>query len=105
MTNRYILSLAGLTVLNVFLYATGWELLIRDLVEPLFGIDANREQAVQASRWGYIVTATVFTALAIIGPFLLFDVGGIIAIVGLALKLVVSVIRDTRALYFAERLP
>ncbi len=71
MTNRYILSLAGLTVLNVFLYATGWELLIRDLVEPLLGIDANREQAVQASHWGYIVTATVFTALAIIGPFLL----------------------------------
>ena len=71
MTNRYILSLAGLTVLNVFLYATGWELLIKDLVEPLLGIDANRGQAAQAGHWGHIVTATVFTALAIIGPFLL----------------------------------
>ena len=39
------------------------------------------------------------------GPFLLFDVGGIIGIVCLALKLVVSAIRNTRALYFAERLP
>ena len=39
------------------------------------------------------------------GPFLLFDVGGIIGIVGLALTLVVSAIRNTRALYCAERLP
>ena len=46
-----------------------------------------------------------WVCLGSIGPFLLFDVGGIIAIVGLALKLVVSVIRNTRALYFAERLP
>ncbi len=43
--------------------------------------------------------------LGSIVPFLLFDVGGIIGIVGLALKLVVSAIRNTRALYFAERLP
>ena len=71
MTNRYILSLAGLTVLNVFLYATGWELLLKDLLEPLLGIDANHGQAAQAGRWGHILTATVFTALAIIGPFLL----------------------------------
>ena len=40
-----------------------------------------------------------------IGPFRLFDVGGAIAIAGLALKLVFSVIRNTRALYLAERLP
>ena len=43
--------------------------------------------------------------LGSIGPFLLFDVGGIMGIVGLALKLVVSTIRNTRTLYFAERLP
>ena len=71
MTNRYILSLAGLTILNVFLYATGWELLISDLAEPLLGIDANAGQGPRAGPWGYIVTATVFTGLAIIGPFLL----------------------------------
>ncbi len=40
-----------------------------------------------------------------LGPFLLFDVGGIVGIVGLALTLVVSAIRNTRDLYFAERLP
>ena len=40
-----------------------------------------------------------------LGPFLLFDVGGIVGIFGLALALVVSAIRNTRALYFAEKLP
>jgi phosphatidylglycerophosphate synthase len=40
-----------------------------------------------------------------IGVFRLFDVGGIIAIVGLLLKLVVCAIRNTCALYLAERLP
>ncbi len=40
-----------------------------------------------------------------LGPFLLLDVGGVAGIVGLALTLVVSVIRNTRALYLAEKLP
>jgi phosphatidylglycerophosphate synthase len=40
-----------------------------------------------------------------IGVFRLFDVGGIIAIAGLLLKLVVCAIRNTCALYLAERLP
>jgi hypothetical protein len=40
-----------------------------------------------------------------IGVFRLFDVGGMIAIAGLALKLVVSAIRNTRNLDVAERLP
>lgn len=40
-----------------------------------------------------------------LGPFLLFDVGGTVCIFGLALALVVSVVRNTRALYYAEKLP
>jgi len=40
-----------------------------------------------------------------IGVFRLADVGGTVAIAGLALKLVVSAIRNTRNLYVAERLP
>lgn len=39
------------------------------------------------------------------GPFLLFDVGGVIAIAGMAVKLVVSAVSNTRALFEAERLP
>jgi archaetidylinositol phosphate synthase len=39
------------------------------------------------------------------GRFLLFDVGGIVAITGMVLALVVSSIRNTRALYRAEPLP
>jgi phosphatidylglycerophosphate synthase len=37
--------------------------------------------------------------------FLLFDVGGVIGIAGMALMLIVASIRNTRALYNAERLP
>ena len=36
------------------------------------------------------------------GPFLLFDVGGIIAIIGLAAAFAYSAIRNTRLLYKAE---
>ncbi len=39
------------------------------------------------------------------GRFLLFDVGGIVAITGMALAMVVSSIRNTRALYKSEPLP
>jgi len=37
-----------------------------------------------------------------LGPFLLFDLGGIVAIAGLGLALVISIVRNTRALYHAE---
>jgi len=39
------------------------------------------------------------------GRFLLFDVGGVIAITGMALAMTVSAVRNTRALYKAEPLP
>jgi len=43
--------------------------------------------------------------LGAVGVFRLFDVGGIVAIAGLVLKLVVCAVRNARALYLAERLP
>lgn len=43
--------------------------------------------------------------LGSLGVFRLFDVGGVVAIAGLALKLVVSATVNTHALYLAERLP
>jgi len=46
-----------------------------------------------------------YVRLGGIGVFRLFDVGGTVAIAGLGLKLVVCAIRNTRALYLAERLP
>jgi archaetidylinositol phosphate synthase len=42
--------------------------------------------------------------LAGLGPYLLFDVGGIVTIAGLAVSLVISTARNTRALYRAEPL-
>ncbi len=38
------------------------------------------------------------------GPFLLFDVGGVVAIAGMMLAFVVSSVRNTRALFHAERI-
>jgi phosphatidylglycerophosphate synthase len=43
--------------------------------------------------------------LGSLGVFRLFDVGGVVAIAGLTLKLVVSAVCNTHALYLAERLP
>jgi phosphatidylglycerophosphate synthase len=43
--------------------------------------------------------------LGSLGAFRLFDVGGAVAISGMAVKLVVSTVRNTHALYLAERLP
>jgi hypothetical protein len=38
------------------------------------------------------------------GPFRLFDIGGVVAIVGLMIALTVSAVRNARALYHEERL-
>jgi len=43
--------------------------------------------------------------LGSLGMYRLFDVGGVVAIAGLLLKLVISAVRNTHALYLAERLP
>ena len=43
--------------------------------------------------------------LGSLGMFRLFDVGGVVAIAGLALKIVVSAVRNGHALYMEERLP
>jgi len=43
--------------------------------------------------------------LGSLGMFRLFDVGGVVAIAGLALKVAVSAVRNTHALYMEERLP
>jgi len=52
----------------------------------------------------YVIYKT-YVHLGGIGVFRLFDVGGSVAIAGLGLKLVVCALRNTCALYLAERLP
>jgi len=52
------------------------------------------------------LTLLVHPTATILGrPYLLFDVGGIVAAVGLLATLVVSAARNTRALYLAEPIP
>ena len=46
-----------------------------------------------------------WVGLGAAGRFLLFDVGGIVSIIGMAVAMTVSSIRNTRALYKAEPLP
>jgi archaetidylinositol phosphate synthase len=46
-----------------------------------------------------------YVSIAGRGPFLLFDVGGVVSIAGLVIALTVSALRNTVALYEAERLP
>jgi phosphatidylglycerophosphate synthase len=40
-----------------------------------------------------------------LGPFLLFDVGGVVAIAGMSIALVAGIVRNTRQLYLAEPIP
>lgn len=48
------------------------------------------------SPWGSLGTGT---------PLLIFDIGGVVAIMGLLVAFVVSALRNTRALYLAEPMP
>jgi len=53
----------------------------------------------------YVLVADRWVDWGALGVFRLFDVGGMVAIGGLAVKVVASVVRNARALYQAERLP
>jgi archaetidylinositol phosphate synthase len=44
-------------------------------------------------------------AIGSFGPYRLFDVGGVVAVLGLVIAFVVAAVRNTRALYLAEPLP
>ena len=69
MAQRYILHLAGLILLSVFLLSAGWEFFLEDLIGIYVG--GHGEQETAQVRWGYILNATVFSAIALIVPVLL----------------------------------
>ena len=104
----YMSPLVALGVLVAFLMVTA-EVFLATHVQRVFRLSFLRlgptELRVLLAVGTLYLLCKPMVYLGSIGPFLLFDVGGIIGIVGLALKLMVSAIRNTRALYFAERLP
>ena len=64
-----VLSLVGFTLLSVFLLAVAWEFVFKDLIGPLLA-DDYREESFQ-EQWKYVITTTVFAALALIIPAVL----------------------------------
>ncbi|MFQ5618276.1 MAG: PAS domain S-box protein, partial [Rhodospirillales bacterium] len=69
MRRRTILSLAGLTLLSVFLLVVAWEFVIEDLIGPLLVTDYKEESFQE--HWEYVITTIVFAALAVIIPTVL----------------------------------
>lgn len=53
----------------LFLLALGWEYVFEDIVNPYLIADYQPEDAVE--RWEFIITATIFSATAIILPGIL----------------------------------
>ncbi len=69
MAQRYILYLAGLAILSVFLLSIGWEFVLEEYAELYFGGPVEHETT--RDHWEYILTATAFSAFALIIPVLL----------------------------------
>ncbi len=61
-------SLAGLTLLSVFLLWVGWEFVVEDVIWSLFWSDYEGESLFH--RWEYVISATIFTGIALIIPTL-----------------------------------
>ncbi len=69
MAQRYILYLAGLTLLCVFLLSVGREFLLEALAEIYLG--GHVAQETTRDRWEHILIVTSFSALALILPAML----------------------------------
>ena len=63
----YFAILAVLTTITALSLA--WEFWLEDLVLPMLGFAHEAED--EAERWEFVVTAVVFTAIALIGPTLM----------------------------------
>ncbi|MCZ6466690.1 MAG: PAS domain S-box protein, partial [Alphaproteobacteria bacterium] len=68
MRDRTIFYLAGLTLLSVFVLWVGWEFVVEDVIWPLFWSDYEEESV--HHRWEYVISATIFTGIALIIPTL-----------------------------------
>jgi len=68
MNNRNVFLLSAAVLASVFSLTAAWEFAIEEAVAPRV-LDHHREEMVQ-ERWEYVVTSTVFAALALILPTL-----------------------------------
>ena len=89
MSNRQIFFLAFLTLAGTFLLAVAWEFALEGWVDrALFSV---ARQETDRERWEYVVTATVFVAIALVAP------------TALLFRLVKAEQRTRRALEDSER--
>lgn len=70
-----------------------------------FGFGPTELRIILAVGTLYVLLVDRWVDWGTLGVFRLFDVGGIVAIAGLAVKIVVSVASNAHALYLDERLP
>ncbi len=69
MSDRHILYIAALTLLGVFATAVVWEFGLEQEFELLFSESGDGES--DGQRWEFVVTSTVFAAIALIVPTLI----------------------------------
>jgi archaetidylinositol phosphate synthase len=104
----YMSPLLALGLLSAYLMVVAEEFLathVRQVFHLSFlGIGPTELRIILAVGTAYLLYQP-YVRLGGIGVFRLFDVGGAVAIAGLGLKFVVCTIRNTYALYLAERLP
>lgn len=104
----YMSPLIALGLLAAFLMVTS-EVFLATHVQQVFRLSFLRvgptELRILLAVGTLYLLHNPWVQLGGLGSFLLFDVGGIVGIFGLGLTLVVSAIRNARALYFAEKLP
>ena len=104
----YMSPLVALGLLSAFLMVTS-EVFLATHVRQVFRLSFLRvgptELRILLAAGALYLLHNPWVQLGDLGPFLLLDVGGVAGILGLALTLIVSAIRNTRALYLAEKLP
>lgn len=107
--SSYMSPLLALGLLAAYMVVNAEEFLathVRRVFRLSFlGIGPTELRIILAIGTVYVLLADRWVELGTIGVFRLFDVGGMVAIAGLAVKLVVSMVRNAHALYLAERLP
>ena len=69
MTNYRLTALLAAVVLGVFVLSLTWEMVLEARVLPQFLTDHEQEKA--GERWEYVITATLFSAIALSIPGLL----------------------------------
>jgi phosphatidylglycerophosphate synthase len=104
----YMNPLLALVMLAAYLTAAAEEFLathVRRVFHLSFAGFGPTELRIILSIGSLYIFYRPWVRLGSLGVFQLFDVGGVVAIAGLAVKIVVSAVRNGYALYLEERLP